>query len=135
MDIAKLFENLNTKIERLIDRVARLEKNAATSVQMAWLTPTFTNGWTQFNSATNPVRYFRDSLGMVHLKGYISGGAVGSPAFTLPVGYRPDTQYNVLVRTGGGASTALQVEVNGQVTVNTPYTTWVSLDNVHFRAV
>ena len=56
--------------------------------------PTFTtpspflNSWVS-HSATYPPRYTKDGHGWVTLHGAVKDGAIGTVAFTLPVGYRP----------------------------------------------
>jgi hypothetical protein len=54
--------------------------------------PPFENGWkneppSKFNAET--VGFYKDQLGVVHLKGVAVPGASGLPAFQLPAGYRP----------------------------------------------
>lgn len=48
--------------------------------------PLFLNGWGAYDSS---VYYRKDPLGRVYLRGSVNGGANGTVAFTLPVGYRP----------------------------------------------
>jgi hypothetical protein len=94
--------------------------------------PAFTNGWSNLDG-TRTARFFKDSLGEVHLEGYIDGGTIGQPAFTLPAGYRPGRTQDCS-GLSNGAFGLLQIGDAG--TVN-PYTgsnvNW-SLFNVHFRA-
>jgi hypothetical protein len=56
--------------------------------------PGFENGSTQFNEGfkTNPVGFYKDHEGIVHLQGWalVGGGGSGvASVFTLPAGYRP----------------------------------------------
>jgi len=57
----------------------------------AWTTVTYQNGFTA-QSGWGPVQYMRDSAGVVHFRGLLSspasGWGHGTPAFTLPAGYR-----------------------------------------------
>lgn len=48
--------------------------------------PAFQNSWVAYDSS---VYYRKDPLGRVYLRGSINGGANGTAAFQLPVGYRP----------------------------------------------
>lgn len=49
--------------------------------------PAFQNGW--INYAGYPAAaFYKDPLGIVHLKGVIRNGTLNQAAFTLPVGYR-----------------------------------------------
>ena len=55
-------------------------------VSPAWSTVTaFVNGWT----SPSTVRYTKLASGLVVLSGWIAGGTVNQPAFTLPAGYGP----------------------------------------------
>ncbi|WP_219192156.1 pyocin knob domain-containing protein [Bacillus paralicheniformis] len=56
---------------------------------VAWQTPTLTNGWKQYGS--HKVRFCKNVLGEVEIIGSITGGTIGFdvPAFTLPEGFRP----------------------------------------------
>jgi len=81
----------------------------------AWLTVggtgvAFANSWANFGGM--PAAYFRDLTGRVYVRGQITTGALGTSAFTLPVGYRPSAAINfacssssafgmVVVGTGG----------------------------------
>ena len=48
----------------------------------------FENGWTDPNNET-PAQFCMDEHGRIRLRGRISGGSVGTVAFTLPQGFRP----------------------------------------------
>ena len=57
--------------------------------QQAWQAPTLLNGWTNYDATTwDPVGYMKDSLGFVHLRGFVKGGTIstGTIVFKLPVG-------------------------------------------------
>ncbi|MCY8756471.1 pyocin knob domain-containing protein [Bacillus haynesii] len=58
-------------------------------LNVAWQTPTLTNGWKQYGS--HKVRFCKNVLGEVEVIGSITGGTIGFdvPAFTLPEGFRP----------------------------------------------
>ena len=59
--------------------------------QEGWRSVSFENGWTNYDEAYNPAGYFKDSMGIVHLRGYVVGRAFGDETiFRLPVGYRPE---------------------------------------------
>ncbi|MEO8687856.1 MAG: hypothetical protein ABI611_06520 [Solirubrobacteraceae bacterium] len=101
--------------------------------------PAFENGWENFGpNLYDTAAFYKDPLGVVHLKGSVSGGVIGS-VFTLPVGYRPaKSQFfavpannafgDVLVR---GLSEGAQA---GKVQLNTGDTSFASLDGITFRA-
>jgi hypothetical protein len=64
--------------------------------------PPFQNGWQNFGSGYSEAGFFKDALGVVHLKGTIYGGTNGTTAFTLPEGYRPAE--NLYMPLGSNAS-------------------------------
>lgn len=102
--------------------------------------PGFQTSWVNFGPTTyDTAAFYKDPLGVVHLKGTVSGGAIG-PIFTLPPGYRPaKSQFFpvnaanaygvVLIR---GTSEGVQA---GRVHFNAGSNSFVSLDGITFRAV
>ena len=86
--------------------------------------PAFQNAWVNFNAATwSTAAFYKDSQGIVHLKGTLDGGTAGTTAFTLPVGYRPAKNSEFAIG-GAGAATAadvfLFVLANGEVHQDAP---------------
>jgi len=81
--------------------------------------PQFQNGWVNYDStAQSTVAFYRDPLGVVHLKGQIRAGTNGATLFTLPAGYRP-AKNMVLPFTnvaGTGAVANLSITSDGRVT-------------------
>jgi hypothetical protein len=53
--------------------------------------PAFQNSCTSGSSPLEPVGFWKDKEGLVHLQGGFSCPATGSVAFQLPSGYRPDS--------------------------------------------
>jgi hypothetical protein len=53
--------------------------------------PPFQSGWENFEPASplEPVAFFKDHEGIVHLKGRAIGGTISSRMFALPPGFRP----------------------------------------------
>jgi hypothetical protein len=51
--------------------------------------PAFENGWTSPKAGGQPVAFYRDQLGVVHLRGVMGDGTSTDPAFQLPPGFRP----------------------------------------------
>ncbi|MGH2674457.1 MAG: hypothetical protein ACRDKA_10095 [Actinomycetota bacterium] len=51
--------------------------------------PSFGSGWANDNPGTTSAAFYKDPLGVVHLKGIVSASSAGSTIFTLPAGYRP----------------------------------------------
>jgi hypothetical protein len=116
----------------------------------------FKNGWGNFRSASEgyaPAGYFKDSLGVVHLRGVVEGGKnwdfSKGVIFTLPPAaeYQPEfrTAHAVLASDGVGAWAAhVGVDTTGQVIAafegdrrvknDLAPPRFISLDGVSFRA-
>lgn len=103
-----------------------------------WVAPTLLNSWVNFGGTYDVTGYFKDSFGIVHIKGFVKSGTANSIMFYLPPNYRPaGTQVFSVPTSGGGGDiygtlsigtdgAVKQYSVGGQV--------WVSLDGVSFRA-
>jgi hypothetical protein len=97
--------------------------NTGTGIEAAWdgsewilddtgyTNATLSAGWTNF--AASPVG-FRKIKGIVYIRGRASSTGANATAFTLPTGFRPDTQ-KVLFLEAGGAQTRYVVNTNGGV--------------------
>jgi len=91
----------------------------------------FANSWVNYDDGYEPAGYWKDSLGIVHVRGLIKSGTSGQSAFTLPAGYRPP--YPVLFPAdSNGAFGAVRVLTDGKVV---PYgsNTYFSLASISFR--
>jgi hypothetical protein len=95
----------------------------------------FQNAWVSFGAPYHPPAYWKDPLGFVHLRGVLKSGVVGSPAFTLPPGFRPPSTVGPLVVLSNNAVGRLDIGADGTVTPVAPsVNTWVNIDNIHFKA-
>jgi len=106
----------------------------------------FKNGWVNWKDSTEgygPAGYFRDSLGIVHLRGVVQDGTVGwgtGVIFTLPAGYQPEYRSVHTVMSYPGEFGQLEVAANGDVVAAFPdpfperKMRSFSLDGVTFRA-
>lgn len=144
--------NGNTGIDLVQDGAITLSKLASNSVNSskivdasitstdlvpdeAWITPTFTNGWVNYGAPYSTCQYYKDASGIVRLKGLVASGNVAAGIFTLPIGYRPVEQLILIV---------ISLSVIARIDINTAgvllpgagiSNSWVSLDNISFRAV
>lgn len=109
----------------------RISANVGYSIPI--IAPTLLNSWVNSGGATPPAGYWKDSDGVVHLQGRITGGAAPSIAFTLPAGYRPVNQEDFATIQNGTLGW-VYVNAAGSVTVQTGVAT-VSLAGMNFRAV
>lgn len=64
----------------------------ATDTQVTPLTMTLLNSWENYSNDWAEASYYKDLLGRVHIVGMIKNGTDAHIA-TLPVGYRPTTNY------------------------------------------
>src|SRR5690606_25689018 len=112
--------------------------------QEDWQVPELKNGWVNFGLSYNNVAFFKDSCGIVHLRGLIKDGALSStagnkPVFTLPAGYWPAAQ-ELHAACNAGASTTnprmarVDILPDGKVFVVGGSNDWLSLDGISFRA-
>jgi hypothetical protein len=82
--------------------------------------PAFQNSW-QNNAMTTygyPAGFYKDRLGVVHLRGRITSGSANNAIFQLPPGYRPATgKYAVLPAAcecaAGAQSTIIAIQGSG----------------------
>lgn len=101
----------------------------------SWIVPTPTNSWVNYDGTFNQLGYMKDPSGFVHLRGLVKNGSSGNAAiFTLPVGYRPQYQCLFCCMTNGPAACRVDVSTAGVVTPTGASTTWLSLDNIVFKA-
>jgi hypothetical protein len=112
-----------------IQTIESLYTEKANKTQEAWITPTLLNAWTEV--AGYPVRYMKDEMGFVHIKGRVTGGTLGLRVFTLPSGYRmlgSVVKFPLI----GDVSTAcsVQIQADGGVTIMTGTAANVCLDGI-----
>jgi hypothetical protein len=103
--------------------------------QQGWNAATpFANGWRNYNKGYNPAGYFKDSMGIVHLRGLVKLGTISKHIFTLPAGYRPARRELHVACTSPNHSGRVDIRTNGQVVPVAGSNNWISLDGITFRA-
>jgi hypothetical protein len=118
----------------------KIERAIATIIDevtkpLEWIDVTYQNGWGTL-VAPNFVgaQYAKDISNRVYLRGLMYNGAVGSPAFTLPAGYRP-AYTNLFAVISNDALGKVDVKNNGDVTPTLPSVfNYVCLDQISFFA-
>jgi hypothetical protein len=108
---------------------------AALSVgAQAWITPSLGSGWSFYGAPYNTPGYYKDVLGIVHLRGLLASSGATSLIFTLPAGYRPIAQC-LFPSFANSAAARVDVQTDGQVLFQYPggATPWVTLDGITFR--
>ncbi len=118
--------------------------NPAIPIQQAWQVPTLLNNWVNYGEGFNSCGYWKDSFNVVHLRGLVKSGAIGSVIFTLPTGYRPANieGFPVIRRTATANEIGrLDIALNGSVlcqafsTASTATVAYLFLDGLTFRAL
>lgn len=97
--------------------------------------PAYQNSWTFYGAPYSKAAYVKDALGFVHLLGVIKSGTLGSPAFTLPPGYRPGVAPGPFPVVSNGAFGRVDIGTDGTVTPQSPSSNLsVSLEGIYFLA-
>jgi len=97
-----------------------------------WIAPTLLNSWVNFGSGYNPTGYYKDALGVVHLRGMLKDGSFSVPMFTLSAGYRP-AYTEIFIAISGGAVGYVNVGPDGQVTPVAGSASFFALDGMTFH--
>lgn len=108
---------------------------AKIETQQAWQPCGLLNGWVSELGGGNAAGYMKDSLGFVHLRGFIRSGSTtpGAPIFNLPVGYR--TRAAVYIPAAShDAYGQVRADANGDVVFAAGTNIWFSLEGITFRA-
>jgi hypothetical protein len=106
---------LNAEFAAIAAELAALRTQIGSGGQVgAWQTPAFANGWGNYGSPHQLVR-FRKEPGGVRVVGLAKGGTSGATIFTLPDGFQPAATavYPPGVSDAGGAR--VDVRVDGTV--------------------
>ena len=95
----------NSPVDEQRDR--ELEDYLASLQPTAWTAVTFLNSWVNYG-APQQIAQYRKKGDLVQVRGQIKGGASGTRAFTLPVGFRPpaNQSYAAAGYTGATANVA-----------------------------
>ena len=117
---------------------AKLEVSGGNTIleQEAWQPIIFQNGWGDLSGFSS--KYFKDSLGIVHLEGVVQAGDHDACIFYLPENYRP-SQNGAYIVAGNNVQVRIDIHhFNGCVIRNTGFTNPTSLyyylSGISFRA-
>lgn len=106
--------------------------NIVSTADRAWIAPTLLNGVSNYDGGYQTVAYYKDALGFVHLRGYLTGSADGKHIFTLPTGYRPSALSTFTSWSNSSVGTSrISISTTGVVTA-TVSGNWLSLDGIYF---
>ncbi|MCK9273006.1 hypothetical protein M0P65_05660 [Candidatus Gracilibacteria bacterium] len=113
-------------------------KNEVDGIKTAetWKTSILLNGWVNYGGVASTAGYYKDGLGIVHLKGLVKNGTILQNIFVLPIGYRPLEQliYSTDSSTGTYVIGRVDVKTDGSIYPYTGGNSWFSLDGLSFRA-
>lgn len=98
-----------------------------------WTPPTFLNSWVNYGAGYTDIGFSKGPDGFIRLRGLMKLGVINTPAFTLPVGCRPE-KVCVYAVISNGAIGYLEVRANGDVVPTNGSNAYYSLDNVQFQA-
>jgi hypothetical protein len=91
----------------------------------------FLNGWLNYGGTYTPAAY-RKVNDLVYLRGLIKSGTLSTPAFNLPVGYRPAWDHH-FTGLSNSALAGIRVFQDGRVTPGDPgNNVWIALDGIVF---
>ncbi len=104
---------------------------------------TFNDTWANVGGVYNPAAYFKDTNGIVHIRGAVIRGTGGTSSpiiFNLPAGYQPayqEVHWGVKDISGTSALVRVDIDTNGNVMVDATVSDGVSvsIDGLSFRAV
>ncbi len=103
-------------------------------IQDDWIAPALENGWQKYDAIYNPPGYFRDKNGIIHLRGMVKMGGIGTSIFTLPKGYRPEYRELQPVQTNPNAIGRCDISPDGKIIATSGNNGWFSLDGITFLA-
>jgi hypothetical protein len=123
-------QGLRYRLQALTKKVVETEQAIASG---RWVAPPLVNGWVNYGAfGLATAAYYKDALGIVHLRGTIKDGTIGQAAFTLPAGCRPAADV-VFAVNSNGAYGAAHVTAAGAVVPAVGATAQFMLDGVSFR--
>lgn len=99
-------------------------------------TPAFLNAWVNFGSSYEPVSFYKDKEGIVHLQGLMKDGSTVaySSIFVLPLGWRPAAT-QIFAVNANHAFGEIEIRADGMVQVGNAITnTLVSFSGISFKA-
>jgi hypothetical protein len=102
--------------------------------------PSLLNSWTNFGGAFMNVGYWKDAVGIVHIRGTVKSGTINTVIFQLPAGFRPSATVAFPSSQGnnvGFITGYVSVDSSGNVTQNgatSGYNASLFLDGITFLA-
>jgi len=112
--------------------IDKMNENFNSLTQRVWHTPTLVNGWVNYDSGYQTVRYSKGHDGVVRIEGMVKSGT-NNIVFYLPEDYRPK-MYQIFTCYSHSGPTRVDVNPpDGAVYLNTGYSTnWTSISCVSY---
>ncbi|MBB6674502.1 hypothetical protein [Cohnella nanjingensis] len=129
---------LSSGISSVNSIISTLQSTKAQKQQPQWIAPTLLNGWVN-ESYFSSVGYYKDDLGIVHLRGLIKAGNTesGKVLLRLPKGYIPAASTALPVISSDGMSAyagTLNIFTDGTLNIGFGIrNVWLSLEGLTFR--
>ncbi len=113
-----------------------IDSERVTKADSSWNVANLINSWTDYSADYQGASFFKDSNGIVHIRGLIKdGSSTTAVMFVLPSGYRPGNREIFNTYSNNGA-TRLDVKIDGSVLAQSnASTTWTSLSGISFSAL
>lgn len=129
-----IFDQTVTTAATLVDFEigANYKYGTGTMAVQNWIAPALLNSWA--NQANyNPAGYRKDENNIVHLRGNLISGTVGTVAFNLPAGYRP-ANFGTYGSAGTSGVAACEIRPNGDVFISVAPSNQAGLNGISFKA-
>ena len=102
---------------------------------VTWTNVTYQNSWADFSTTFYGMSYFKDSIGMVHLRGAAhNASSSGAIIFALPAGFRPIKQITFACDNGSGTYQLGNITSVGNVFLPTASTNMFISSEIVFMA-
>jgi translation elongation factor EF-G len=131
----------NYALSTLVDhenKIDNLDSLYAKRISEPWITLYLTNGWVSYSQTGDSnwakPAFYKDNMGIVHVKGLISNGTINTTCAILPAGYRPKDQIIRTCVTGDNSVQRMDIDPAGNITAVSGSSGFVSLDGLSFRA-
>lgn len=122
----------NSSYRTVSDAEKSIWNNKAGKDFPGWTASALLNSWSNFGGTTAPAGYYKDEFGVVRLRGFLNGGTLNTPIFTLPVGYRPLNDVNQPVVSNDSFGKVL-VDTSGNVMLAIGSNNYVDLSPISFQ--
>ncbi|MEH7207617.1 DUF859 family phage minor structural protein [Priestia megaterium] len=123
---------------QILDGVIKLNGSSILDFAVPPTAPSMQNSWANYFS----LAYMKTWDNVVHFRGMIRNGAVGTTAFTLPAGCRPTVNNQVFYMTqANGYQVRVDINTDGTVTVTsvtgggTFDNSWISFNGISFPTI